>query len=151
MTWFADLSPCEYFGASGAVLAVGWLERGHDFPRGETPRDVYDRLCALFVEPFQPVVFPGSHTCNLCQFDGHEGHSNLFVPGDGSLFAAPQLLLHYIGAHFYAPPPAFQRAVLACPDTSTLAYKQAFLQSGGRALLLALKAQRRQHDDESPR
>jgi len=42
MTWFPDLSPCSYFGdefASG-LLAVGWLEGGHDYQRGDVPAEV---------------------------------------------------------------------------------------------------------------
>lgn len=35
MAWLADLSPCSDPGEYGAlVLAVGWIDRDHDYTRG---------------------------------------------------------------------------------------------------------------------
>jgi hypothetical protein len=53
MTWFADMSPCTCFpGHSGeGLLAVGWLEAGHEFPVGLSPREVYFRLQELLYDP----------------------------------------------------------------------------------------------------
>jgi hypothetical protein len=46
MAWFADLSPCDYFGAEfvDCLRAVGWLERGQPFPIGPVDPAVYARL-----------------------------------------------------------------------------------------------------------
>lgn len=135
MTWFADLEPCSYFGATDAVRAVGWLHRDHDFARGPTRAEIRERLGELFVDAFQPVAFLGFHQCDICQFDGPPGTTNLFVPGAGFLYVCPQLILHYMDAHSYAPPLEFQEAVLACPPTGSAQYKEAFLANGGRGLM----------------
>ncbi len=148
MTWFADLAPCGYFVAPQVTRAVGWLERGHEFTIGATPLAVYDRLRELFVDAFQPVALGGAHVCDVCQFDGAEGAANLWVPGDGFLYACPELIVHYIGAHSYHPPAEFQEAVLRCPDTHTTHYKREFLANGGRELMKALRAGQRSYPSE---
>lgn len=37
MAYYRDLSPCDYFFGRAKLLAVGWLEGGHDYPRGRLP------------------------------------------------------------------------------------------------------------------
>ena len=34
MAYLPDLSQCSYVGKNKRLTAVGWLERGFDFPRG---------------------------------------------------------------------------------------------------------------------
>jgi len=138
MTWYRDLATCDYFGggASGCLKAVGWLERGKDFPRGDTDPKVFDRLVKLLHDPFQPAVIMGSHECDLCQFPGqHIGTTNLFVPANETIYVCPELILHYIDAHWYNPPDEFCQAVLACPPTRSMDYKRLFLNHGGGILL----------------
>jgi hypothetical protein len=53
------------------------------------------------------------------------GALNLFVPGDGFLYAAPSLIAHYILSHNYAPPAEFCDAVLRCPPMSSPEYFEA--------------------------
>ena len=53
------------------------------------------------------------------------GIANLFVPGDGFLWTAPSMIVHYIADHGYRPPDAFLTAVDACPAMSTPAYLEA--------------------------
>ena len=98
---------------------------------GSVPRAVYDRLCELFRDPWQPFVCAGRHECNLCRFNAEaSAATNLFVPGDGALYVCPELILHYINAHGYAPPEAFCNALLQCPDTRTIDYKRRLIASG---------------------
>jgi hypothetical protein len=54
-----------------------------------------------------------------------KGFSNLFVPGAGLVYVAPELILHYIDAHQYQPPRAFCDAVLACPPMGSAEYLEA--------------------------
>jgi hypothetical protein len=64
MTYYADLSPCDYFGPREAnLVAVGWLENGRPVPTGEVPEPVFDQLQELLREPWAPVAFPGWHDC----------------------------------------------------------------------------------------
>ncbi len=138
MTWYADLSECDYFSpeAAKALRAVGWLERGRDYRTGEISAEVYSRLMELLRGPMQPVAIAGPHSCDLCRFSPEaHGAANLFVPGDGVLYVCPELITHYINAHGYAPPDEFCTAVMACPDTRSMDYKRLLLKNGGRVLI----------------
>ena len=76
----------------------------------------------------------GTHSCDFCRISGGPGRfdldhvtailgaSNLFVPTNDRLFVAPSLILHYIDAHDYSPPPAFCDAVIACPEMRSMDY-----------------------------
>ena len=137
--YLADLTPCGLWEIENtdAVRAVGWLEPGHDYSRGGVPEDVVRSLVHLLVNPWQPVVSAGVHRCSFCRFTGGPGTisfesttitvgaSNVFVPGEGVVYAAPSLIVHYMDAHEYAPPPQFQRAVLDCPPMRSMAYLKA--------------------------
>jgi hypothetical protein len=53
MTYYPDLSACDYFGFIDAPLvAVGWLENGRPVPGGEVPEQVFDQLRELLREPW---------------------------------------------------------------------------------------------------
>ncbi len=134
MTWYADLSPCNYFpGMAGSALrAIGWLDAEHPYETGPTPREVYERLVILFRDPWQPMLAAGVHECTLCQFAGEaHGATTLWVPGASVIYVCPQLITHYMNAHHYQPPAEFCTAVLACPDTRSMAYKKALFEHGG--------------------
>jgi hypothetical protein len=45
MAWYPDLSPHEELG--GALLMVGWLERGQPFSQGEVSEAFFEKLCEL--------------------------------------------------------------------------------------------------------
>jgi hypothetical protein len=138
MTWFADGASCDYFrrGNASVLRAIGWLEPGREFQKGAIPREVYSKLVALLKNPWQPFLSAGLHECSLCAFHPEAiGTNNLFVPCDAFLYVCPELIVHYINAHAYAPPEAFCGAVLRCPDTRSKEYKHAFLVNGGRELI----------------
>ncbi|WP_426746927.1 hypothetical protein VZQ01_03915 [Myxococcus faecalis] len=143
MAHFEDLSPCAYFpGGDDRLVAVGWLEREHPFPRGEVDADFFAALVRLCVEPWQPVVFAGRHACSLCRFSGGPGalsydsltvslgSANVFVPDGTRVFVAPTTVLHYLDAHGYTPPREFQEAVLRCPPMRSMPYLRALKESG---------------------
>lgn len=137
MAWYADLSPCDEFGprAAQVLRAVGWLDGEHDFAKGPVEREVYDRLVELCKYCWQPVVSFGVHDCELCRFVAEgKGTANLFVPGGEVIFVCPELIVHYMNAHRYQPPPGFCAAVLECPDMRSMEYKRSLLRSGGGAL-----------------
>src|SRR5205807_10247782 len=87
MVWHPDLS---VWGARAAETtspfrAVGWLERGHDYPTGPADAAFFQRLVELLQDPWEPAVSLGFHRCDLCQFPSHAhtGKRNLYVPRDG--------------------------------------------------------------------
>lgn len=141
MTYFADLTPCDYFPVEShePLLAVGWLDREHDYCRGAVEPSFVAKLFELLREPWQPCVFAGSHECQFCRFSGGPdrfrlrrqresvlvGCWNLFVPGERCIFVAPSLMIHYIDSHGYCPPAAFQQAVMGCPEMRSMAYLKA--------------------------
>jgi hypothetical protein len=140
MTYFNDLDlvryhdgPCCADDWQCPLLAIGWLERGHDFPTGICPEQVTGKLAELrrqFGSAFPAHSFRGLHACSLC--DGtvewlHESHINLFIPGREVVYLVTGRVDHYIDAHSYAPPAAFIDAVLTCPDPRSAEYRKTLL------------------------
>jgi hypothetical protein len=132
MAWYADLTPCTYFRygppITSKLLAVGWLEQGHNYSQAVVDGVVVDKLTQLLGSAWQPGGgYKGFHTCDFCPGAGRPsvfvrypkviqlGATNVFIPGEGVIYVAPSLILHYIDDHNYAPPAAFCDAVLACP------------------------------------
>ncbi len=125
--YFADLSPYSYFPRATAedqppVLNVGWLDAQHPFPTGDVLSTFVERLweyCRIKVEATR-----GLHDCELCRQpepgkhatrDGETlwlGSAEVRVFGNGVVFAAPNLIYHYVVDHHYLPPEDFVRAVL---------------------------------------
>ncbi len=109
------------------------------------------KLIELLIDPWQPVVSPGVHRCDLCRLTGYPGTLvyegttiqvgtlNLFVPAEGFLYGAPSLIAHCIDAHEYAPPVEFQEAVMNCPPMRSMAYRRAILRNGPKVLILGPK------------
>jgi hypothetical protein len=124
MAYYRDLERCTYFDLDNDanLVAVGWLEREHDFPRGPVDKPFFDRLEALCRRPWAPFVFPGGHECDLCQFGGPYLAYDIFIPCRDRVFAAPAGIIHHIRAHWYRPPDEFIEAVLACPDMGSAEY-----------------------------
>ena len=117
MTWFADLTPYSYLdGIDGnrATLNVGWLDGAHPFPQGEVPAGFSTRLGVL-IEHGRTQETRGLHYCELCPNDEHSpwGSAEIRAVGvNGTRFAAPTLIHHYVIEHRYTPPRPFVEAVL---------------------------------------
>jgi hypothetical protein len=145
MAWFEDGAACTYFGSdlSSCLRAVGWLAKRKPFTTGPMDRPAYDKLEELrkgFLQARWRWLlfnhFLGYHECDLCsESNAAEGIKNLFIPGPGFIFVAPELILHYIKAHAYQPPFEFSQAVLACPPVPSAAYLEAVSANGGGVLL----------------
>jgi hypothetical protein len=145
---YPDLSPCDHFpfDSQGKVVAVGWLESGQPYRDEEISREFVERLAELSSNPWQPFVAMGVHQCGFCRLTGGPGSfphggssiaigvSNVFIPGDGFLYVAPSLILHYMDAHGYAPPDEFQAAVVRCPAMRSMEYLKAVLANGPAGL-----------------
>ena len=131
------MSCCLYFPLEKPhnLLALGWLEEGHPYQIGSVAEPFYLRLKELFNDPWQPVICMGIHKCPFCQFDEACGTNNLFVPFDGDIFVAPELIQHYVSCHHYQPPDNFIGAIQECPDTNSMEYKRKLLKNGGSRLL----------------
>jgi hypothetical protein len=138
VTYIADLSE------PGPIKSVGYLAREHDFPQGEVPEEVFDRLITLVRLHIKLHIqhWMGYHTCDLnpcgsnqpqpeilyrglvipwrCRFD-------LVLPDKGVLYVAPSLIMHYIRCHRYLPPTCFLDAVINCPAPDSEEYAAAVI------------------------
>ena len=132
MAYFADLSPYAYGGEpQPGVVHVGWLDAEHLIPRGPLPPGVLERLRALAKNPVE--LYRGLHHCERCcdldctglsseeilhrfrtfdEMPGVRGTGEIRVSGDGLIYAAPVMIVHYIERHDYQPPREFIDAVM---------------------------------------
>ncbi len=127
MAYFPDLSEYNYLAefARPETRAVGWLDQGHAFPKGEPSDEVLSRLwqfCRISVARTR-----GVHPCPFCssnfgaeaERDGDRlllGAAEIRVfSSDGQKFAAPILIYHYVAVHHYQPPAEFIEAILHGP------------------------------------
>jgi|SRR4051812_30264574 hypothetical protein len=118
MSYFADLTPHTYTSTDGqTVLNVGWLDAAHPFESGETSvkfRDALRKLCE-----HRMGLHRGFHECQFCPPEEPPlnptriGNGQIRVMAlDGSWYAAPTMIHHYVTAHRYLPPQEFIDAVL---------------------------------------
>ncbi len=136
MTFFEDLSPYTYSEAAprgASARNVGWLDAKHDFPRERPRPELLDALweyCSILVVPTR-----GLHGCELCTsatntFARREtklllGSGEIRVLGSaGDVFAAPNLIFHYICDHQYQPPQEFRQAVEMGPHPTSAEYRR---------------------------
>lgn len=130
--YFSDLATECQVARGPAVRAIGWLERGQPFPTGPIDPRFLAALRAQFENRWLPVVSMGVHACDLgaCGF-GAAGAQHVIIPSPRCVYVAPDLVLHYIEDHAYAPPAEFVDAVLACPAQSSDAYVALLLPHAG--------------------
>lgn len=137
MATFHDLTPYTYLAehslppGSGPMLNVGWLGTELEFRRGETDPEIVEILASLVGEAKH--LTRGYHRCEFCDAppsggrarlglhqqvptrDGSVvlGSAEIHVTGeDGTVYSAPNMIIHYIIEHGYRPPDEFQQAVL---------------------------------------
>lgn len=150
---FSDLTTFRFpsFDASSQLIAVGWLEPGHDYQCGEVMPEFVRKLADLLIDPWQPAVSMGRHSCGFCRLTGGPtsfrfgnlasssvvpmGVSNLWVPAEGFLYVTPSLILHYMDGHGYSPPLEFQEAVIVCLPMRSMDYLKAILKNGPKGIV----------------
>jgi len=130
--YFQDLTPYEYFEGEPPALNVGWLDAAHQFASGSVPDGLISSLRNLARHPVNQTR--GFHVCPFCQFvpavvesnqaaliaqfeqrqdAGALSSAEMRVVGrDGTAYAAPLHICHYIEKHDYQPPSEFIRAVM---------------------------------------
>jgi hypothetical protein len=117
MAFFPELSPYTYFPhETPGTVNVGWLEKSEPFPTGQTSEEFRTRLLELCGRPVRQTR--GIHTCSLCRGkDRATGSAEIRVAGAAAVYAAPELVHHYVTVHDYRPPEEFIAAVLAWDGT----------------------------------
>lgn len=123
-----DLTPYTGCDADASVgmtpLAVGWLRGGMAFETGAAPASFLAKLLP-FCQPGHTVCLtPAARSCPLCrQLIPPYGQAEIRVIGELDIYAAPDLIYHYVSAHDYLPPPEFVEAVLNGPGPHTAEHR----------------------------
>lgn len=123
--YYPDLSPYAYSSQIADALNVGWLDPAHAFPQGPTPDGFAARLADFCAAAHRVNRTQRVHHCALCAPPaaiGDLGSAEIRVAGEHQVFAAPDLIGHYVTAHGYRPPEAFVRAVLEGPAPGSIAW-----------------------------
>jgi len=119
--YFKDLS--RYDNSNTNVYNIGWLDSNHIFNTGDSFNYILQKLISL-ENKFSTNQTRGTHECNFCDdfFEGDYiilgkkmflGSAELWIPNKEKtkIYAAPDLILHYIYTHSYLPPVEFIEAV----------------------------------------
>ena len=102
---------------------VGWLKAGEDFPKNPPDDDLLDALWETIKHP--AIRTRGLHECDQCNKQNSNEHykNQTLLLGsneirifhkEGDIFAAPNMIFHYVYIHHYNPPLKFREAVLYC-------------------------------------
>ncbi|MFE4055978.1 hypothetical protein ACFXP3_06655 [Streptomyces sp. NPDC059096] len=133
MSYYPDLTPCTYDDMQEEeMLNVGWLAPQHGFRRGIVDERVVDALRVLSATYDNQMR--GVHHCEFCDSDRPVvlggpamdtevwlGSAEIRVRGaDGTLYTAPNLVIHYITEHRYCPPEEFCRAAVRTVGIETV-------------------------------
>jgi hypothetical protein len=123
MSYFRDLSPCCFFKSqsSASLLNVGWLDARHRYNKGKIDSNQVEKLLRL-CKSHAVNRTRGWHRCPFCSahpvimtIDEETlclGSVEIRVAGERPVvFAAPDLICHYIAARQYHPPDEFMAAV----------------------------------------
>ena len=110
MAFFTDLSPYTWVPyETPTTVNVGWLDLGEPFNIGVTSDEFRRRLQQICQRPERQTR--GIHICCFCS--RVYGSGEIRVIGLHRVYAAPELVHHYVEAHGYLPPDEFVAAVLA--------------------------------------
>lgn len=120
---FEDLSRYRYIPnvEKGCAYNIGWLDGEHPFPTGNVDWVFLDIINSLLLS--RVMHTRGIHACNICdpekiiemKIRGNKillGTAEIRVfSSSGKVYAAPDLLVHYILEHSYCPPGEFLKAL----------------------------------------
>ena len=113
---------------------MGWLDNIHPYRKGTVDARLVEKIKLLASNPVE--LYGGIHICELCAeppdlvkttlpnrvvldpncswvrwVGQRSSNGEIRVSGEGIVFAAPVLIVHYIEAHGYLPPAQFLKAV----------------------------------------
>jgi hypothetical protein len=124
--YYRDLQPYRYGLPVDLldVVTVGWLSPSNKFPISETNDQVLDAIRHLLTTS-RTNKMRGYHLCEFCrlvepakvELPGGSltlGSLELWVPSNVTtrIYAAPDLIYHYISVHHYSPPEEFITAAI---------------------------------------
>jgi len=91
---------------------IGWLDKNHDFPKGEVDPELVKKIKQSKVS----CHTKGWHTCEFCDnkddsWQARSSTEHQIKGKDGKTYCFPEMLIHYITKHNYLPPQEFLDAV----------------------------------------
>jgi hypothetical protein len=140
MTYFPDLSEYTYTTASLTEKNVGWLSPSSRFDKWDADESFMDLLWRYC--KFSVAQTRGIHHCELCPAHrssvverGDEklvlGSAEVRIFSDeGNIYAAPNLIYHYVLSHHYCPPQEFIDAVRLGSRPESKEYLDRLAESG---------------------
>jgi hypothetical protein len=97
-------------------LAIGWLRRDTNFATGSVAPDFLEKLALHCQAEYRVCETRAARLCPLCnQAVPGFGTGEIRVIGADDIYAAPDLVLHFVEVHAYRPPAAFVGAVRQGP------------------------------------
>jgi hypothetical protein len=134
MSYYKDLSEYRYHGDfhRPGTKNVGWLGPAYRFETSEPTEGLLDKLwsyCAVSIAQMR-----GLHACEFCpdgKFCLASRNNQTLLLGSaeirvfsnaGAIYAAPNLIYHYVLAHHYSPPEVFVAALQSGPNPGTQEY-----------------------------
>lgn len=120
--YFRDLTPYRYLlpFPLPEVRNVGWLSAAHPYEQGQVPTHTASHLRVICAVQATNRT-RGHYYCEWCnspvylsKLEGRYelGSAEIWVKGSaGDIYAAPNLICHYIDIHDYLPPSCFLSAV----------------------------------------
>lgn len=110
--WFEDLTKCDYFANFFPTIAVGFLENGKSYTKGETSKEIIEKIYEFNKTGGMYYRTCGYHECDFCNFINIElGATTILLAYKDKIYAFPMLITHYIESHSYRPPDEFMEAV----------------------------------------
>jgi hypothetical protein len=137
MSFFEDMSIYSYKeNQKNTPLNIGWLDKSYHYKQGNVDSKVTEKILKL--TSVKLMMTRGFHVCNLCisaknsplivKYGDEElklGFAEIRVFGkENKIYAAPNLIYHYIKEHNYQPPDEFIEAVLNGPDPYSNEYNE---------------------------
>ena len=130
--YFEDLTSYSYIEIHNGlyIFNIGWLDAKHTFPTGVVSENILNEILKLCLQSV--IRTRGFHDCDICpepassdpripmgafpvmteQGEFLLGLAEIRIQGkEGKIYAAPNLIYHYIKDHNYLPPKEFLDAV----------------------------------------
>jgi hypothetical protein len=124
MTYFSDFSPYSYLETDEKkrILNIGWLDNMHTFNKGENDIAILRKILGFCEKAVNKTR--GYHLCPFCDNPSFGfvvecensrivlGSAEIWIKGEKDIiYAAPDLIYHYMKDHNYLPPKEFLTAV----------------------------------------
>ena len=133
---YSDFSEYSYCGKEPNTYNIGWLENTRKFNKGRVPDQVLFKLWEYIKCPFREKrgvywnktldMFPQYFKAKYNGYEIPLGDAEIRVIDEENkcVYAAPNLVLHYIMNHHYLPPKEFLNAVMYGPKPNSDKYSE---------------------------